>query len=272
MAEKSSIEWTHHTFNLWHGCAKVSAGCKHCYAEAQDGRRLHGPHGHWGSLAPRRFASESYMRKPLAWNRKAGRTGQRARVFCMSMGDLFERHAIPLYAAQQAAYRERLYDLIEQTPWLDWLLLSKRPENMSAMLPPRWLEQPRANVWLGTSIENQAMAAERLPVLLDTPARIHFASYEPALGPIDLQAAASGHCIPLELDWLITGSESGPGARPSDLDWFRSARDQCQRLGVHFFFKQWVDERRKRFPLPVLDDRQWDDVPRSCADNLVGAA
>ena len=272
MSANSSIEWTHHTFNPWQGCVKVSPGCKHCYAEARDKRLLRGPVRHWGADAPRLFASERYMRQPLTWNRKAARTGQRTRVFCMSMGDLFERHAIPFYAALQAAYRERLYELIEQTPWLDWLLLSKRPKNMASMLPRPWLKQPRANVWLGTSAENQTTAADRLPVLLDTPARVHFVSFEPALGPIDLEAAAPDHCIPLQLDWLIAGSESGPSARPAQLDWFRSARDQCQRLGVNFFFKQWVEGPRKKVKLPVLDGRRWQDVPTSCAAHLVGAA
>lgn len=263
MAENSSIEWTHHTFNLWYGCSKVSTGCKHCYAESFDRRHLLAPDSHWGPQAPRHFAGDKYMRAPLAWNRTAERTGQRKRVFCMSMGDVFELHAIPIYAAIQATYRQRLFALIEQTPWLDWLLLTKRPEHITPMLPSTWRRRPPCNVWLGASIENQAAAAERLPVLLDTSARVHFVSYEPALGPIDLEEAAPGYCVPLQLDWLIAGSESGLRARPAEPDWFRNIRDQCQRLGVNFFFKQWVEGQR-RVSLPVLDGRQWCQVPSSC--------
>ena len=109
-------------------------------------------------------------------------------------------------------------------------------------------------------------------MLLKVPARIRFVSYEPALGPIDLEAAAPGHCVPLELDWLIAGSESAPRARvrPADGDWFRSARDQCQRLGVYFFFKQWP-ERQPGKSLPMLDGRQWNDMPRSLAGTRVAA-
>ena len=267
MAENTSIEWAHHTFNPWQGCTKVSPGCKHCYAEALDRRHLRNSEDHWGPAAPRIFASESYMRQPHAWNRKAKRAGERARVFCMSMGDLFEQHQVPLYAAIQARYRRRLYELIEQTPWLDWLLLSKRPENMTPMLPVAWRAAPPANVWLGTSIENQATAEERLPVLLDTPARVHFVSYEPALGPVDLEKAASApeYAVPLQLDWVIAGDESGPGARPARRWWMASMRDQCQRLGVKFFFKQWD---QGKVSLPLLGGRQWCQVPTSRGNHV----
>jgi protein gp37 len=260
MAESSSIEWTRHTFNLWHGCVKVSPGCKHCYAEDFDRRKLNEPVTHWGPLAPRWFARDSYMAQPLAWNRKAERDGERTRVFCMSMGDLFERHALPIQGALQGMYRQRLYELIAATPWLDWLLLTKRPENIADMVPASWSERPPFNVWLGASIEDQATAAERLPILLDVPARVHFASYEPALGPLDLEAAAPGRAG--DLDWLIAGSESGQKARSARRSWFRDARDQCQRLGIHFFYKQWVEHgTRNKVSLPMLDGRQWCEVP-----------
>ena len=259
MAAHSPIEWTHHTFDLWHGCVKVSPGCKHCYAEAHDGRHLLSSDEHWGKDAPRLFFGASHMHQPLRWNREAERTGTRARVFCMSMGDLFELHAIPIYAAMQANKRQQLYRLIEHTPSLDWLLLTKRPENIAPMLPRAWRTQPRPNVWLGTSVENQATATKRLPVLLKIPARVHFASYEPALGQLDL-AAAIPDDSPYNLDWLIAGSESGHRARPAQMSWFRDARDQCQRLGVRFFFKQWV-EGRSKVSLPMLDGRTWCELP-----------
>lgn len=261
MSSNTAIEWAHHTFNPWQGCTKVSPGCKHCYAEALDKRHLRSRDSHWGANAPRLFADEQYWRQPLAWNRAAERAGERRRVFCMSMGDLFELHSIPLYAAIQATARRRVFDTIEATPALDWLLLTKRPENLAPMLPTHWRERPPANVWLGASIENQAMADERLPVLLDAPAVVHFVSYEPALGPIDLDAAAPGRCTD-ELDWLIAGAESGHKARPARLWWFRSVRDQCERLDVVFFFKQRMKAKRK-VSLPLLDGRQWTETPRS---------
>lgn len=267
MASHTSIEWAHHTFNPWHGCAKLSAGCRNCYAEALDGRHLLEPTSHWGLYAPRRFASESYWRKPLAWNRAAERAGKRARVFCMSMGDLFEVHWLLPQAKKQAISRARLFALIERTLWLDWLLLTKRPERFASMLPASWLVRPAPNVWLGASVESLFYAADRLPVLLNVPARVHFVSYEPALGPIDLEAAAPGRCLPLELDWVIAGAESGARARPAQLDWIRAARDQCQRLGIRFFFKQWV-ERGRKVSLPVLDGCRWVEVP---ADVVVPA-
>ena len=271
MSANSSIEWTHHTFNLWQGCDKVSAGCKHCYAETLDARHLRSRDEHWGRYRPRLFASDAYMDIPLSWNRSAERAGERRRVFCMSMGDVFELHAIPLYAAMQAGYRARLFDLMAHTPWLDWLLLTKRPENIAPMLPSSWRREPPTNLWLGASIENQTVALERLPILLDAPAAYHFISYEPALGPLDLEAAVPGGCIPLQLDLVIAGSESGHKARPAQLDWFRDMRDQCQRLGVSFFFKQWVENREKT-SLPLLDGRQWAEVPALRQHGMRGIA
>lgn len=222
--QNSKIEWTDHTFNPWWGCIRVSPGCEHCYAETLAHR-----YGHevWGpaKTTERREMSENYWKQPIKWHAAAEQAGMRARVFCASMADVFEDHP------QLDYWRMRLWDLIEATPNLDWLLLTKRPENMRGMLPAEWLARPLPNVWLGTSCENQEYFDKRITPLLSTPARIHFLSCEPLLGPIDMRGYRPA--------WVIAGGESGPGARPPHPDWLRSLRDQCQEKRIAFFMKQW---------------------------------
>lgn len=240
MSANTSIEWTDHTFNPWWGCAKVSPGCVHCYAETWAKRTGHG--GTWGAKGERRKFGEKHWAEPLKWNRQAEAEGRSQRVFCASMADVFEDHpALP-------EERERLWRLIEDTPHLDWQLLTKRPENIARMIPPSWLEEPRENVWYGTSVATQEWADKRIPVLLHTPAAVRFISAEPLLGPVDLgYREPCDHprrpCLDIgcwrALDWVICGGESGPGARPMHPDWARSLRDQCVAAGVPYFFKQW---------------------------------
>jgi protein gp37 len=222
MGKNSSIEWTDHTFNPWWGCTKVSQACKFCYAEVwakRTGAKL------WGPRAPRRFFSEAHWREPLKWDIEAAATGRRPRVFCASMADVFE------YRAELHYWRERLWDLIEQTPNLDWLLLTKRPQRIR--FTRRWPEWPR-NVWLGTTVEDQETAAERIPHLLENNAHVRFLSCEPLIGPLDLS-----RYLGLGLNWVIAGGESGGKSRPSHPRWFKSLRDQCETAGVPFLFKQW---------------------------------
>jgi protein gp37 len=249
--QNSSIEWTDHTFNPWWGCIKVSPGCEHCYAETLAHR-----YGHevWGpaKTTPRRMMSANYWRQPVKWNEAARKAGTRARVFCASMADVFEEHP------QLDWPRTNLWGLIETTPHLDWLLLTKRPENVLRMLSPLWNGRTPDNVWLGTSCENQEQADKRIPHLLNVPARVRFLSCEPLLGPVDLgravgtdvvdvtnmtleqfRAARSGQRERKRIDWIIAGGESGPGARPMSITWARSLRDQCQAAHVAFHFKQW---------------------------------
>jgi len=227
MAKDSSIEWTHHTFNPWWGCTKVSPGCKHCYAEAwarRTGRDI------WGPKAPRRELSEAYWRQPLAWDQEARRGSTRARVFCASMADVFEDRR------DLDEKRARLWPTIEATPNLDWLLLTKRPQNMRRLTP--WGEHWPTNVWAGTTTENQKWADKRIPELLEVPSATHFISAEPLLGPLDLRrwlVTGPRHSI----NWVISGGESGPHARPMNPEWARAIRDQCQAAGVAFLFKQW---------------------------------
>jgi protein gp37 len=228
MAKNSKIEWTHHTFNPWWGCERVSPACKHCYAEAW-AHRL--GFDLWTKGAPRRMLSDAYWRQPLTWNAEAVASGVRARVFCASMADVFENRA------DLNAPRARLWALIELTPNLDWLLLTKRPQHIDRLVP--WGQHWPHNVWLGTTIETQRWAERRAPLLVQQPAAVRFVSCEPLLGPLDLadwlKPNADGHAI----DWVITGGESGHRARPMNPAWARSLRDQCKDHGTGFHFKQW---------------------------------
>lgn len=260
MGTNSKIEWTSHTFNPWRGCTKVSAGCTHCYAEVMS-KRNPAVLGVWGRHGARAVAAESYWRLPLAWNKAAARAGERRRVFCASLADVFEgEDTMPAESwplVQQA--RARLFELIGSTIHLDWLLLTKRPENILRMLPGNWGGNTLLNMWIGTSVENQAAADERIPHLLRVPARVRFLSMEPLLGAVDLSRWLAnvpdlppnlpsdvvwGLSAPINLGlhWIIVGGESGPNARPMHPDWARALRDQAQAAGASFFFKQWGED------------------------------
>jgi protein gp37 len=227
MAEHTNIEWTHHTFNPWMGCLKVSDGCGNCYAEA-DAKRY--GYDVWGPAATKRrhLTGPRTWREPLQWDQDARSAGVRARVFCGSMCDVFEDHPDVVNA------RERLWELISETTNLDWLLLTKRPENIIRMIPTEWTlpgEWP-SFVWIGTSVENQQAADERLPHLLAVPAVMRFLSCEPLLGPVDLRPWLD------RLQWIIVGGESGPKHSPMDLSWMREIAEACQTAGVPRFTKQ----------------------------------
>lgn len=238
MSDKTSIEWTDHSFNPWWGCSRVSPACRFCYADrdaSRYGMTL------WRRHGERRMLSDANWAKPLKWNRAAERAGKPALVFCASMADVFEDHP------QLAEPRERLWPLIEETPWLRWQILTKRPENVARMAP--WGNSWPDHVWLGTSVENQRFAEERIPALLNIPARTRFLSCEPLLGPVDLSPwlwhgiyypDGTGDMEPTGvIDWVICGGESGPKARPMHPDWARALRDECQSASVPYLFKQW---------------------------------
>jgi len=253
LGENSAIGWTDHTFNPWWGCAKVSPACQHCYAEAFSKRTGHNV---WGVHAPRRFFGEKHWLEPTKWNRAAAKAGTRQRVFCASMADVFEDRADVDDA------RSQLYGLIEATPMLDWLLLTKRPENVRRMLPVDWLSHPRPNVWFGTTAENDEYLDERGRHMADIPAAVRFLSYEPALGPLSLlpdytSLIPSGRRV---FDWVIAGGESGANHRAPDPAWFREVRDTCVEDGVPFFFKQWGGKSPKANG-SVLDGREWKQFP-----------
>lgn len=229
-----------YTFNPWQGCAKVSAGCKNCFAEAMT-KRFSGA-GFWGAGGERKFQTDDYWEKPFAWNKKAKKLGVRLKVFCGSMCDVFEDRE------DLIEYRVRLYELISLTPHLDWLLLTKRPENIIKFYVPWFgMVKPVENVWLGVSVENQEMADLRIPELLKIPAKVRFLSCEPLLEEIDLEYPlritgwnedAYENIEGAGVDWVIVGGESGPKKRPFAPDWARSIRDQCQDAKVPFFMKQ----------------------------------
>jgi len=237
----SKIEWTDHTFNPWWGCVKVSSGCKNCYAETLD-NRWNG--GHWGPRSSRKAMSEQYWRQPLKWNKDAEKSGVPAKVFCASMADVFEGHPDTL------PHLDRLFSLIEKTPNLIWQLLTKRPQNILPLLTvnrPHWLKNFPENIWIGTSVEDQKTADERIPHLLKVPASVRFLSMEPLLGPVEFSDVTGRTDYPSVLGkpalagihWVIVGGESGPNARPINPGWVRSIQGQCSATNIPFFFKQW---------------------------------
>lgn len=237
MGENSKIEWTDHTFNPWWGCTKIAPECANCYAESFANRYKFNI---WGQNTPRRDLSEQNWRLPLKWNRAAKAEGVRKRVFCASMADVFEDRD------DRTRPRMRLWGLIKQCDWLDWMLLTKRPKNIHPLAPFWWSHEPPKNVAYGTSVG----CRKSLPLIDElrvVPASMRFLSMEPLLedvGTLDLTG----------ISWVIVGGESGPGARPMYADWARSIRDQCQTAGVAFFMKQ-IDKKQ---PIPVdLMIREW---------------
>jgi len=225
MGENSKIEWTTHTFNPWWGCTKVSEACKNCYAEAwakRLGQKV------WGPKRQRRFFTDQHWKQPIGWNHKAEGKRQRPRVFCASMADVFEDQI------ELEEHRRRLWELIDATPNLDWLLLTKRPMNIKRLAG--WNSNWPNNVWLGTTVELQARAEELLPHLAENPAKVRFISAEPLLGPLSIE-----RWLGSTVNWVITGGESGPKARPASPAWFSDLHYQCMRAEVPFHFKQWGD-------------------------------
>lgn len=266
MGERSSIEWTHHTFNPWIGCAKVHSGCKNCYAETQNKRWAYNG-GTWGVGAPRKVTSDGNWRKPLTWAKQAAKAGERHRVFCASLADVLDEEA-PVVA------QARLWHLIRETahvrpppdedprvvgypdppregPGLDWLLLTKRPERWE-VIPP----DVRPSVWLGTSISDQETADVWIPRLLRAEGfALRFLSLEPMVGPVDLGrtmriGATDADAKTFGLSWIIVGGESGPRARPCDVAWIRSIVEQCRAASVPCFVKQLGG-------VPTMDEAAW---------------
>lgn len=249
MGENSKIGWTHHTFNPWAGCTKVSPACDFCFAETDTKR--YGFCG-WGKDAERRVTSVQYWRQLAHWNLDAQLEGVRKRVFVGSWCDVMEDRS------ELKIIRDQLCGLIEENLWLDFLLLTKRPQNFRRFLPAEWLRSPRPNVWGMTTVES-AEFKWREKALLETPFAVRGLSMEPLLGPVEIDP---------NIDWVIAGGESGPHARPSNPAWFRSLRDQCAAAGVSFFFKQWGEYRDfvkigKKAAGALLDGREWLEVPAS---------
>lgn len=234
MAEQTEISWADRTWSPWTGCAKISPGCDGCYAahlmDTRMGRVQWGEPG--AGEGTRDLMSAAYWRKPLAWDREAAKTGARPTVF-PSLCDPFD-------TAVRMPWRWRLFDLIEATPHLTWLLLTKRVGNVLKLSDPERGERclPR-NAAIGATFVNQAEWDRDWPKLRDVQWRrepaFTFGSFEPLLGPIEFTEG----WLP---DWMIAGGESTQGAheaRPSHPAWFRAIRDAATAGGKAFHFKQW---------------------------------
>jgi protein gp37 len=256
VAENSKIGWCHHTHNIAWGCQKVSEECDHCYAEVfakRVGLKIWGP----AKTTTRRILSDRYWLQPLKWDRAAAAAGERHRVFCSSMADVLEDH--PTVESQ----RPRLWELIGATPNLDWLLLTKRPENAPRMLPETWWEFGLpTNVWFGTTAGNQKRLDQRWPHLRAIPARVRFVSIEPMLGPVRPPDDAK-HL----LHWAIIGGETAPdGVRTElDVDAAVDSADRFHDLGIPVFTKQ--DSGRYPGQRGRLPDWLWSlkQFPRAAA-------
>lgn len=251
MADKTHIEWTEATWNPVTGCSKVSAGCKHCYAEREWARLSANPKTryHGRSFNEVQYHSD-VLELPLHWKRPR-------RIFVNSMSDLF-------HGAVPDRFIADVFGIMAATPWHTYQVLTKRPQRMrdllragcmgrfeadaeecAALYTDQWpLDWPLKNVWLGVSVEDQETADERIPILLDTPAWTRWVSAEPLLGPVDILGYLDGLAVNADIsrpnvDWVVAGGESGANARPMHPQWARSLRDQCTAADAPFLLKQW---------------------------------
>lgn len=264
------------TWSPWIGCDKGDrAGCAHCWADAW-ARRNPRFRGHWGKDAPRYFFGEEHWQQPLRWQRKCERLGRRKRVL-VSLCDPLDGPALGIQPAVdtreirrkgQAHARQRLWELITQTPRLDWLVLTKRPENLRTMLPLGFLRQPQHNLWLGVSAWDQPSADRNIPLLLEMPAALHWVSFEPLLGPapdIPLGLADDHGNAISRLGWVVVGCESR-GARPGrqcDLAWAHGLREQCRAASVPMFTKQLAGPGKRLLRSAQLEQLGWPvELPR----------
>ena len=254
MGESTHIGWTDHTANFWMGCQRVSPGCERCYAEVLVTGRMKLPV--WGPpKTTERHRAKGVWKDVPKWNAAAQKAGVRRRMFVSSLSDIFEDHP------QVAPWRTEALALLEKCTSLDVQLLTKRPENIRDMVPPHWLREWPAHIWVGTTVEDQKRAEERIPELLMVPAAVRFLSCEPLLEAVRLDGILldDGLVCPLEgrrwerlappfagsravphpsISWVIIGGESGSEARPFDIAWARSIISQCRNAGVPVFMKQ----------------------------------
>ncbi|HET6444432.1 MAG TPA: phage Gp37/Gp68 family protein [candidate division Zixibacteria bacterium] len=234
MAIKSSIEWTESTWNPLTGCTKISPGCKHCYAERM-AKRLQAMDQPNYINGFKLALHEHALDIPLGWKKPQ-------MIFVNSMSDLFHKD-VPL------DFIQRVFDVMKRASWHTFQVLTKRSERLLELSSELYWP---ANVWMGVSVETEPYTF-RIEDLRQTGAQTKFLSLEPLLGPLpnlDLR----------EIDWVIVGGESGPGARPLKNQWVLDIRDQCQNAQVPFFFKQWGGVRKKTNGR-LLDGRTWDELP-----------
>jgi protein gp37 len=276
MGENTAISWAHDTFNLWIGCWKIDPECKHCYAETTDNQRWGGEH--WGRTAPRKWTGDTYWKQLAKWNRKARETGERRRVFVGSLMDWAERHPVPEIRAEMDARLARFWGIAKECESLDFLMLTKRPEDAGALLPWASGGAPWSNIWIGVTAGTRDTLARKVTVLRSIPATMRFISCEPMLEDIPREdwnralAGVPGTVYnylgdtadgPGPIDWLIVGNESGHKRRPAEQDWVRTARDAAEHYGVQFHFKQWVEPNGKKIHLPILDGVQHAGFPEA---------
>jgi len=242
---QTKIQWCDYSYSAWFGCTKVSPGCDHCYAEHDMDHRFH--RVQWGPHGERDRKSEKTRNQPLSWNRTAlKKFGRPARVFANHYSDWLDNR-VP------DEWRQDFARLIEATPNLTWMLLTKRPENMRRLSPWDCGDEPH-NVWFGTTCEDQEHYEKRWPILRERAGNnTTFVSYEPALGPLNLNVGSSGG-LP---DWVICGGESRQGkAEPRYMDpaWAMDVMRYCEDYNVAFFMKQMTGKR----PIPTkLMRREW---------------
>lgn len=250
MSDNSTIEWTDATWNPVTGCARVSAGCDHCYAVRGSYRLEKMGQEKYAGLTvlngrgDRHFngtvrCHEEALDRPERWTRPR-------MIFVNSMSDLFHRD-VP------KTFIQKVFDVMAGHPQHTFQVLTKRPERAASVAADLdWTK----NIWLGTSVEDSSVV-ERVRILQKIPAKVRFLSVEPLLGPIPR--------LPLRnIHWVIAGGESGSAARPMSIDWVRQIRDRCADRGVPFFFKQWGGVNKKARGR-VLDGRIWDELPMQSA-------
>jgi len=234
MATNSSIEWTESTWNPLTGCNKISPGCKHCYAERMALRLQAMGQPHYTDGFKLTLHEES-LELPLRW--KKSQT-----IFVNSMSDLFHTD-VP------ATFIHKMFDVMRRANWHRFQILTKRSDRLLELSPQ--IDWP-SNVWMGVSVENSDYKF-RIDQLRRTGAAVKFLSLEPLLGPLPKLNLR-------QMDWVIVGGESGPGARPMDTAWVIDIRNQCLKGGVPFFFKQWGGVQKKKAGR-TLEGRTWDEMP-----------
>lgn len=244
MAETTRIEWADATANFWIGCTKLSPACDFCYAEADWDHRKHrvtwGPHGDRSPAKAGAQVLRTAQRRAAAFRAAHERA---PRVFVNSLSDIADNHR-----SIQPAWREAVWQAARECPDVVLMLLTKRPQNLPAYLPADW-GAGYPNVWIGTTVENQAEANRRREHLRAVPAALHFVSYEPALGPVDWTGWQF-------IRWLISGGESGRHARPSHPDWFCAARDFAAAHQIAYLHKQWGEWHPDAFYSAMLAEEE----------------
>jgi protein gp37 len=276
--ENSKISWCDHSQNFWIGCHKVTDGCKFCYAEAFNDRYKFAV---WGNNGTRHITSETVWNNPIKWNKKAGELGIRYRVFCSSLSDIMEDRD------ELNEPRERIWKIIEETPNLDWLLLTKRPENFKKFFPERWLTStdlqtpsfPR-NIWLGTTIVTQKDYDTMFPHIQDFCSnnfvKVMFVSCEPLVGAVnfntnvtdDTRIVDGNKVYQAPLSWIIIGGESGhiTKIRKMQLEHVKGIISKFEYsrsiVGMpKIFFKQLGSILGKQYNLPNVKGENFEEYP-----------